>query len=115
MKSVKKEPQCEQEEDYKEVVISGDYLNIQIKEEPLLHEVSEGQNRETTDALDSNGDGVTSKCELAEYASIWAAVKEEAEPRVKEENNSESEDGSCMGKVDLKEEVCSGRSDNIVK
>lgn len=125
--TIKAEHKLEQgsdgEEGFSEVYTNGHGLNIQIKEEPHLQEISEEHSEGTEDTKpDTITDAYISQGHIKEefdsyhpphYEFTEAAVKEEPESWVKEERESEEEveDASSAreGFEEGEEEACRGR------
>lgn len=113
-----------------EVCTNGDGLNIQIKEEPHSQEISEEySDRDTSSCLDTKLETVTSRSEVhhqqghvkdecdsdhqSEYELGGVAVKQESEPWIKEDRDSEDDaedSGKIQGDNEEGEELCTGRT-----
>lgn len=108
--------------------MNGDGLDIQIKEEPYSHEISEEHNGDSSGCSDTKPDTVTLTSDIhdeqahikeecdsdhqPEYEFTEAAVKEESEPWIKEEEGDSEEEAV---EAEENEGVCTGREQEFGK
>lgn len=133
---VKTENDAELDGDAEEVYTNGDGLHVQIKEEPQSQEISEEHSDwDTSGCVDTKPDPDTARSDVDlqlgptkdEYDSdhqsqcelSGAAVKEESESWVKEEDRDSEEEAEDPGKIQGDDEegeaMCTGRRRSFMK
>ena len=110
--------------------MNGVGLDIQIKEEPYSHEISEEHNGDSSGCSDTKPDTVTLTSDIhdeqahikeecdhqPEYEFTEAAVKEESEPWIKEEEGDSEEEAveaEENEEADENEGVCTGKGAGV--